>query len=42
MVKFIKLRETAEILGVDVCTLVRWEQSQQINAIKTPAGLKTL
>ncbi|NEQ74423.1 MAG: IS607 family transposase [Okeania sp. SIO2C9] len=38
MVKFVKPKEAAEVLGVDVRTLVRWEQAGQINAIKTPAG----
>ncbi|WP_293154191.1 helix-turn-helix domain-containing protein [Okeania sp. SIO2C9] len=38
VVKFVKPREAAEILGVDVRTLVKWEQSGQINAIKTPSG----
>ena len=37
-VKFVKPREVAEILGVDVRTLVRWEQNGEINAIKTPSG----
>jgi len=37
-VKFVKPREAAEILGVDVRTLVRWEQGGKINAIKTPSG----
>ncbi|NEN93388.1 MAG: IS607 family transposase [Okeania sp. SIO3H1] len=37
-VKFVKPREAAEILGVDVRTLVRWEQKGEINAIKTPSG----
>ena len=36
--KFVKPRVAAEILGVDVRTLVKWEQSGQINAIKTPSG----
>lgn len=38
VVKFVKPREAAEILGVDVRTLVRWEQNGDINAIKTPSG----
>ncbi|WP_293089450.1 MerR family DNA-binding transcriptional regulator [Okeania sp. SIO3B5] len=38
VVKFVKPREASEILGVDVRTLVKWEQSGQINAIKTPSG----
>ena len=38
VVKFVKPRVAAETLGVDVRTLVKWEQSGQINAIKTPSG----
>lgn len=38
MVKFVKPKQAAEILGVDVRTLVRWQQCGQINAIKTPSG----
>ena len=36
--QFIKPREAAEILGVNVGTLVRWEQDGKINAIKTPSA----
>ena len=36
--KFVKPRVASEILGVDVHTLVKWEQSDRINAIKTPSG----
>ena len=36
--KFIKPREAAEILGVDLGTLVKWEQDGKINAIKTLSG----
>lgn len=36
--EFIKPREAAEILGVNVGTLVRWEQDGKINAIKTPSA----
>ena len=38
VVKFVKPRVATEILGVDVRRLVKWEQSGQINAIKTPSG----
>ena len=38
VVKFVKPRVASEILGVDVRTLVKWEQSDRINAIKTPSG----
>ena len=36
--KFVKPRKATEILGVNICTLVRWEQDSQINAIKIPSG----
>lgn len=38
MTKYLKPREAAEILGVSVRTLVRWEENQKISAIKTPSG----
>lgn len=34
VVKFVKFREVGEILGVNVCILVRWEKSGEINFIK--------
>ena len=40
VVKFVKPGVAAQILGVDVRRLVKWEQSGQINAIKTPWGQK--
>ena len=40
VVKFVKPGVAAQILGVDVGRLVKWEQSGQINAIKTPWGQK--
>lgn len=38
MTKYLKPREAAEILGVNVRTLVRWEENKKISAIKTPSG----
>ncbi|NES73990.1 MAG: IS607 family transposase [Okeania sp. SIO2D1] len=38
IVKYVKPREAASILGVHVRTLVRWEQDGKIKAIKTPSG----
>ena len=38
MVKFVKPREAAEILGVMYAMPVRWEESGEINAIKTLSG----
>jgi len=38
VVKFVKPREAAEILGVMYAMPVRWEESGEINAIKTLSG----
>ncbi len=36
--KYLKPREAAEYLGVNVRTLARWENKGIIQAIKTPSG----
>ena len=38
MTKYLKPREAAELLGVNVRTLAQWEKSGLIRAIKTPSG----
>ncbi len=38
MTKYLKPREAAEYLGVNVRTLARWENQGIIKAIKTPSG----